>query len=184
LINDILDVAKLKAGRFTIECAPVDITAVIRDVASAIEPLIYERGLVLKLDLAEDVPLVYGQRERLAQVLTNLLANAIKFTDQGTITVRTVHEGQRVRFSVIDTGVGIAAAQQRAIFEEFRQLKNPQQSRAPGTGLGLPISRHLMELMGGTLTVESTPGVGSTFSGVVPIAQEPLLAKAQGAMLQ
>jgi signal transduction histidine kinase len=184
LINDILDVAKLKAGRFTIECAPVDITAVIRDVASAMEPLIYERGLVLKLDLAQDVPLVYGQRERLAQVLTNLLANAIKFTDQGTITIRTVHEGQRVRFSVIDTGVGIAPAQQRAIFEEFQQLINSQQGRAPGTGLGLPISRHLMELMGGTLTVESTPGVGSTFSGAVPIAQEPLQAKAQGTMLQ
>jgi signal transduction histidine kinase len=184
LINDILDMAKLKAGRFTIECEPVDITAVIRDVVRAMEPLIQERGLTLTLDLALEVPLVYGQRDRLAQVLTNLLANAIKFTDQGSITVRTVHEGQLVRFSVTDTGVGIAPEQQQAIFEEFQQLVSQQQGRSPGTGLGLPISRRLMELMGGTLTVESRPGVGSTFSGCVPIAQEQLQAKAQGATFQ
>jgi signal transduction histidine kinase len=181
LINDILDMAKLKAGRFTIECEPVDITAIIRDVVRAMEPLIQERGLTLTLDLALEVPLVYGQRDRLAQVLTNLLANAIKFTDQGSITVRTVYEGQLVRFSVTDTGVGIAPEQQQAIFEEFQQLVSQQQGHSRGTGLGLPISRRLMELMGGTLTVESTPGVGSTFSGSVPIAQEQLQAKAQGA---
>jgi signal transduction histidine kinase len=184
LINDILDMAKLKAGRFTIECAPVDITTVIHDVVSAIEPLAYERGLVVALDLAQDVPLAYGQRERLSQVLTNLLSNAIKFTDHGSITVRTAHEGQRVRFSVMDTGVGIAPEQQQAIFEEFEQLVNAHQDYSPGTGLGLSISRRLMELMGGALTVESTPGVGSTFSGSLLIAQEPLQTKAYGAPLQ
>jgi signal transduction histidine kinase len=179
LINEILDVAKLRAGQFTIECSPVDITAIIRDVVHTMEPLIQEHGLAIKLDLAPDVPLVYGQPERLAQVLRNLLANAIKFTPQGSIMVRTVHAGQRVRFSVIDTGVGIALEEQQAIFEEFKQL-NPQ-GHALGTGLGLPISLRLIELMGGTLTVESTPGVGSIFTGDVPIAQEQLYAKAHGA---
>jgi signal transduction histidine kinase len=179
LINETLDVAKLRAGQFTIECSPVDITAIIHDVVSTMEPLIQEQGLAFKLVLAPDVPLVYGQRERLAQVLTNLLANAIKFTSQGSITVRTVHDGQRLRFSVVDTGVGIAPEQQRAIFEEFKQL-NPQ-GHWEGTGLGLSISRRLMELMGGTLTVESTPGVGSIFTGDLPIAEEQLRMKAHGA---
>jgi signal transduction histidine kinase len=181
LINEVLDVAKLRAGQFTIECSPVDITDIIRDVVRTMEPLIQEHGLVVKLDLAPDVPHIYGQRERLAQVLRNLLANAIKFTCQGSIMVRTVHEGQRVRFSVIDTGVGIAPEEQQAIFEEFKQL-NPH-GHSVGTGLGLPISLRLIELMGGTLTVESTPGVGSIFTGDVPIAQEQLQAKAHGAPL-
>jgi signal transduction histidine kinase len=179
LINEMLDIAKLKAGQFTIECSPVDMTAIIRDVISTMEPLMLEQGLACTLDLAPDVPLVYGQRERLAQVLTNLLANAIKFTSQGSITVRTVHVGQHVRFSVIDTGVGIAPEQQQAIFDEFKQL-NPH-GRSVGTGLGLPISLRLMELMDGTLTVESTPGVGSIFTGEIPIAQEQLQTKARGA---
>jgi signal transduction histidine kinase len=179
LINEILDVAKLRAGQFTIESSPVDITAIIRDVVSTMEPLIQKQGLALKLDLALEVPLVYGQRERLAQVLRNLLANAIKFTSQGSIIVRTIHAGQRVRFSVIDTGVGIAPEEQQAIFEEFKQL-NPH-GRSVGTGLGLPISLRLMELMGGTLTVESTPGVGSIFTGDLPTAQQELQAKAHGA---
>jgi signal transduction histidine kinase len=179
LINEILDVAKLRAGQFTIECSAVDITAIIRDVVHTMEPLIQEHGLTVKLDLAPDVPHVYGQPERLAQVLRNLLANAIKFTSQGSITVRTVPDGQRVRFSVIDTGVGIAPEEQRAIFEEFKQL-NPH-GHALGTGLGLPISLRLIELMGGTLTVESAPGVGSIFTGDVPIAQEQLQMKTYGA---
>jgi signal transduction histidine kinase len=145
------------------------------------QPLITERGLALKLDLSADLPLVYGHRERLAQVLTNLLANAIKFTDEGSIMVRTTAEGQRVRFSVTDTGIGIAPEQQRAVFEEFRQIANEQQDRSPGTGLGLSISRRLMELMGGTLTVESTPGTGSTFTSEVPVVAEQERAEGQAA---
>jgi signal transduction histidine kinase len=182
LINEILDIAKLRAGQFTIVCSPVDITAIIRDVVGTLEPLIREHGLTIALDLAPDIPYVHGDHERLAQVLRNLLANAIKFTDQGSITVRTVYTGQRVRLGVIDTGVGIAPEEQQAIFEEFKQL-NPN-GQSVGTGLGLPISLRLIELMGGTLTVESTPGVGSIFTADLPIAQEQLLSKAQGAPLQ
>jgi signal transduction histidine kinase len=180
LINDVLDIAKLKAGQFTVECSAVDITSIIQDVVSAMAPLIQEQGLAFKLDLAPEVPLVYGQSERLAQVLTNLLSNAIKFTPEGSITVQTSLAGRRVRFRVIDTGVGIAPEQQQVIFEEFKQLENAQK-RAVGTGLGLPISRQLMELMGGTLTVESIPGVGSVFMGELSSAQEQLQTKTRGA---
>jgi signal transduction histidine kinase len=180
LINDVLDIAKLKAGQFTVECSPVDIMSIIQDVVNAMVPLIQEQELAFKLDLAPEVPLVYAHPERLAQVLTNLLSNAIKFTTEGSITVQTSLAGQRVRFHVIDTGVGIAPEQQQVIFEEFKQLENARRHTV-GTGLGLPISRRLMELMGGTLTVESIPGVGSIFTGELSMAQEQLQTKARGA---
>jgi signal transduction histidine kinase len=136
LINDILNFSKIQSGRFTIDLAAVDLASVIRNVVGAIQPQIQERGLALKVDLATEVPLVYANREWLEQVLTNLLANAIKFTDQGWITVRTMYEGERVRFSVTDTGIGIAPEQQRVVFQEFQQIDNEHQDRYPGTGLG------------------------------------------------
>jgi signal transduction histidine kinase len=180
LINDILNFSKIEAKRFTIELAPVDLPAVIHDVVGAMQPQIQERGLALKLELGTDVPPVYANRERLEQVLTNLLANAIKFTDQGAITVRTTYAGEHVRFSVTDTGIGMTLEQQRVVFQEFQQIENVYQNRFPGTGLGLTISQHLMELMGGTLTVESTLGSGSTFSGDMPIVPETLREKEHG----
>ena len=180
LINDILNYSRIEAGRFTIDLAPVDLSTVIRDVVGAMQPQIQERGLALKLELAADVPPVYADRERLEQVLTNLVANAIKFTEQGSITVRTAYQGEHARFSVTDTGIGIAPEQQRVVFQEYQQIDNEYQDRYPGTGLGLTISRRLMELMGGTLTLESTLGCGSTFSGDVPIVPEALEEKECG----
>src|SRR5207249_9061887 len=105
--------------------------ALIQNVVGVMQPLITERGLALKLDLSADLPLVYGHRERLAQVLTNLLANAIKFKDEGSITVRTTVKGQRVRFSVTDTGIGIAPEEQRAVFEEFQQIASVKLDSSP-----------------------------------------------------
>jgi signal transduction histidine kinase len=180
LINDILNFSKIAAGQFTIELAPVDLASVIQDVVSTVEPQIHERGLMLQLELASDMPPVYANRERLEQVLTNLLANAIKFTQEGSITVRTRYEGEYVRFSVADTGIGIAPEQQRVVFQAFQQLENGYQGRYPGTGLGLAISQRLMELMGGSLSLESTLGSGSTFSGDVPIVPAILQGKEQG----
>jgi signal transduction histidine kinase/PAS domain-containing protein len=181
LINDILDFSKMEAGQFTIELSPVDLVSVIEDVVGAMQPQIQQRGLSLKVEIAAEMPLVHAHRERLEQVLTNLIANAIKFTDQGTISVRTTYDDERVHFSVTDTGIGIAQEQQQAVFEEFGQIESEQQARYPGTGLGLPISRRLMELMGGTLTLESSLGVGSTFSGDVRIVSKNLGQKEQGA---
>ncbi len=125
------------------------------------QPQIQERGLELKLEVAPDAPLVYANSERLEQVLMNLLANAIKFTDQGSITVRTACDGTHLRCSVADTGIGIAPEQQRLLFQEFQQIANDHTRRNTGTGLGLAISRRLVELMGGTLTVESSLGAGA-----------------------
>jgi signal transduction histidine kinase/PAS domain-containing protein len=180
LVNDILNFSKIEAGRLTLELAPVDLPSVIRDVAGAMQPQVQERGLKLNVDLADDMPPAYANRERLEQVLTNLLANAIKFTNQGSITVRARYDGEHVRFSVADTGIGIPPEQQQLIFQEFRQVENEHQDRYPGTGLGLTISRRLMELMGGSLSVESRAGSGSTFSGDIPIVPETLRQKEQG----
>jgi signal transduction histidine kinase len=181
LINDILDFSKIEAGYLAINLEPVDLATVIQDVVGALQPQIYQRGLAIHVILAPDLPLVQANSMRLAQVLTNLLANALKFTEQGAITVRALRVGDQVQFSVTDTGIGIALEQQRLLFQEFRQLENAYTGRNTGTGLGLAISRQLMQLMGGTLTVESAPGVGSTFYGAVPVVPHSLQEKERAA---
>jgi signal transduction histidine kinase len=174
LINDILDFSKIEAGRFTVECYPVDLTSVIEAVAGAMQPQILARGLELKVEIAPDAPLVLANSERLDQVLTNLVANAIKFTDHGSITIRTSHDGERMHLSVADTGIGIPIEQQRDLFQEFQQFNNRHTHHSRGTGLGLAISRRLVELMDGSLTVASALGVGSTFTCDLPIVAETL----------
>jgi signal transduction histidine kinase len=173
LINDILDFSKIEAGRFNVECYPVDVYSVIEAVVGAMQPQVLARGLDLKLDIAPDTPLVLANSERLDQVLTNLVANAIKFTDYGSITIRTCRAGELLRLSVADTGIGISPEQQRELFREFQQFAH-QHNRGHGTGLGLAISRRLIELMGGSLSVESTPGIGSTFFCDLRIVGETL----------
>jgi len=180
LINDILDFSKMAAGHLTIDLESVDLAPVIRNVVGALQPQIQERGLAVTVAIAPDLPQVQANSARLAQVLTNLIANAIKFTERGSITVRAMDDGERVRFSVADTGIGIAPEQQRILFQEFRQIENEHTRRHSGTGLGLAISQQLMQLMGGTLTVESTPGAGSTFYGEVPIVPKNLQEKEHG----
>src|SRR5262249_14270062 len=108
LINDILDLSKIAAGYLTIDLEPVDLAPLIRDVVGALQPQIQERGLVVTVAIDPDLPQVQANSARLAQVLTNLLANAIKFTERGSIIVRAIGDGERVRFSVADTGIGIA----------------------------------------------------------------------------
>ena len=180
LINDILDFSKMAAGYLTIDLEPVDLAPVIRDVVGALQPQILEHGLAVTVAIAPNLPQVQANSARLAQVLTNLIANAIKFTERGTITVRAMDDGEWVRFSVADTGIGIAPEQQRILFQEFRQIEDEHTRRHSGTGLGLVISQQLMQLMGGTLTMESTPGVGSTFYGEVPIVPKSLHEKEHG----
>ena len=180
LINDILDFSKIEAGHFAIELSPVDLRVVAHDVADTLQPQLQDRGLELKLELGE-LPLVHGNRERLEQVLTNLVANAIKFTDEGSITIRASYNGRRVFFCVVDTGIGIAPEVQQQLFQEFWQAENEHTQRYRGTGLGLAIARHLMELMGGTLTVESRPGAGSTFRGDLLAVEESFKSIERGA---
>jgi signal transduction histidine kinase len=168
LINDLLDFSKIEAGHLNIDLYPVDVATVVRSVAGTLQPQITARNLRLELDLAPDLPLVYANSGRLEQVLTNLVANAIKFTERGSIRVRTRHGDDRVRIVVEDSGIGIAPEQLGQIFEPFHQIDNQLTRRFGGTGLGLAIARRLIELMDGTLTAESTPGAGSTFMCELP----------------
>jgi signal transduction histidine kinase len=181
LINDILDFSKMEAGHLTVDLAPVDVSSLVVAVVSAMQPQIHERGIGLNVEVSPDLPPAMADAARLEQVLTNLLSNAIKFTDQGMITVRAWQDGDRVRFSVADTGLGIALEQHRLLFQEFQRIENDAGRRYPGTGLGLAISQRLMWLMGGALSVESALGVGSTFSGDLASASENLGEREQGA---
>jgi len=165
LINDILDFSKIDAGRLELEASPFDLHACLERTLALLQVKAESGGLALGLDLAPDVPrCVRGDEVRLQQVLVNLLGNAIKFTEAGSVTlaVAAVEPGH-LRFAVRDTGIGIAPASQRLIFDAFRQADGSTTRRFGGTGLGLSISASLVRLMGGELAVESTPGQGSTF---------------------
>lgn len=163
LVNDLLDFSKMEAGHLSLDLATVNLLPIIHNVVGMIRPLVIERGLELVVDVDPDLPPVRGNSDRLEQILTNLLSNAIKFTDKGTITVRAVRHDDRVRLSVQDMGIGIAPEHQALVFGEYQQIKNQHTLRFAGTGLGLAISRGLVELMGGTMSLESAPGAGSTF---------------------
>ncbi len=169
VINEVLDLAKVQSGRTTMEPAWVDMAAVVRGVAAEAAPLAAQKSLVFDVSAPGESP-VYADPIRLRQVLTNLVSNAVKFTPAGgrvAVRCQEVESGEKVRVDVQDTGPGIARADVGRIFEEFVQLDTGGDS-ASGTGLGLPISRRLMELMGGTLEVVSEPGEGSTFTMLVP----------------
>ncbi|MCX7789384.1 MAG: ATP-binding protein [Chloroflexaceae bacterium] len=170
MINDILDFTRAEAGHLHVEVQPVNMRHVVANVIGQLQPQIRERGLAFELEIAPDLPLVQGNKTRLEQIVTNLLSNAIKFTEQGQITVRACRANDRVRLSVADTGIGIAPEHLEMIFQEFRRVETPAR-QVSGAGLGLAISRRLVELMGGTISVESAPGRGSTFTIELPMAQ-------------
>lgn len=175
MINDILDFSKMEAGHFSVDMYPVDLPTVIRSVAGTMQPQMHARGLALVLQLQPDLPLVFGNSGRLEQVLTNLVANAIKFTEHGSITVETEGSADEVRCTVRDTGIGIEPGDLSQIFQPFHQIDNQLTRRFGGTGLGLAITKRLVELMGGTLEVASTPGEGSAFSFMLRASQIGLL---------
>jgi PAS domain S-box-containing protein len=170
IINDILDFSKIEAGKLELDAAPFDLRQTVGDTLSVLAVRAHERGLELAYRVPAAVPQgVLGDAGRLQQVLTNLVGNAIKFTERGEITVRVavdeVRDGRAVlRFAVADTGVGIAPEKRRMIFDAFTQEDSSTTRRYGGTGLGLAISSQLVSLMGGRIWVESEPGRGSTFS--------------------
>ncbi len=172
LINDILDYSKMEAGHLAIDMYPVDVNALVQAVAASLQPQIAARNLALEMEL-DTVPPAKANSTRVEQVLTNIIANAIKFTDIGTIRVKTAETPAGISISITDSGIGIAPEDQEAIFQAFRQIDSPHTRRAGGTGLGLAISRRLIELMGGTLALESTVGTGTTFICTLPPAIIP-----------
>jgi signal transduction histidine kinase/DNA-binding response OmpR family regulator/HPt (histidine-containing phosphotransfer) domain-containing protein len=179
IINDILDFSKIEAGAMRVESIDFDLRKVVEDVAALLAGRAHENGLELTSLIEYGVPEgLRGDPGRLRQVLTNLIGNAVKFTQEGEVVVHVAAVEDRgrdvvVRFSVRDTGIGMSEEQQRQVFESFSQADESTTRRFGGTGLGLTISRQLVELMGGEMSVESEPGLGSTFSFQVPIEKQP-----------
>ena len=169
LINDVLDLSKIEAGQLVLSSGEYSMRELVQSVASATEALAAEKRLTLQVDVPADLPPGQGDERRLTQVLLNLVGNAIKFTEAGAIGIRaTVADGQFL-VAVSDTGVGIAPADQRRIFEEFQQVDSSSTREKGGTGLGLAIAKRIVQLHGGRIWVESAPGQGSTFSFTLPV---------------
>lgn len=171
LINDILDLAKIEAGRAEVSPEPVALASVKDALERSFRALATQKNLVFRIDLSEDVePSISTDSRRLEQILKNLLANAFKFTETGSVELLITHGAAgRIRFSVRDTGLGIAPHQQEVIFEAFRQADGTTSRKYGGTGLGLSISRELARLLGGDISVESVAGKGSTFTLELPV---------------
>ncbi|MBK6982547.1 MAG: response regulator [Betaproteobacteria bacterium] len=166
LINDVLDFSKIEAGRLDVDDRPFEPHRAVREVTELLAARAQKRGLTLSTEIADGVPpWVLGDSGRLKQVLNNLIGNAIKFTERGSITVRVgvAQDPSCLRFEVADTGIGIATADQEDLFEPFRQVDASATRTHGGTGLGLAISRQLVQLMGGSIGIDSAPGRGSTF---------------------
>jgi signal transduction histidine kinase len=172
LINDVLDLSKIEAGQLTLSLNDYSIGDMVAGVYTAVEPLAAGKKLAFTLDVPRDLPPACGDERRLAQVLLNLVGNAIKFTDAGEVAVAAAAANGAYTISVRDTGPGIAAEEQTKIFEEFQQADNSQTKSKGGTGLGLSIARRIVEMHGGRLWVESEPGHGATFSFTVPLRVE------------
>ncbi len=173
LLNDILDLAKLDAGRMSIAPAAVDPSPLTRACMATVIPLIGEKPVEVTFHAEPGLPVVKVDPQRLRQVLLNLLSNAVKFTDRGRVTARLRRDGNAVAIEVEDTGIGIDPAEQEHLFEEFHQVASGDDRLYSGTGLGLALSRKMARAMGGDITVVSVPGRGSTFTLRVPTADGP-----------
>ena len=169
LVNDLLDLAKVEAGRVEIKPSTFTATELFSTLRGALKPLHQQAGVELLFVEEENLPALVTDEGKVAQILRNLVSNALKFTEKGEVrgTARR-HTDDRIAFAVADTGVGIAPADHGRIFDEFTQIDSRLQKYAKGTGLGLPLSRRLAELLGGMILLESEVGVGSTFTLVLP----------------
>jgi len=169
LINDILDLSKIEAGRLDLEASEFDVGAAIANATTLVRERVQRQGLTLKVEVGPDVTTWRADARRFKQILVNLLSNAVKFTPMGgQVTVRAAMHDDRLRVSVSDTGVGIAESDMPLLFEPFRQVGASDRGKAEGTGLGLSLVRSLIELHRGTLAVDSKVGEGSTFTFELP----------------
>jgi PAS domain S-box-containing protein len=170
LINDILDLARIEAGKMPLHVEHVLLRDVIVEVTQQIEPLVRKKQLDFVIEVAADCPAIESDRTRIKQVLLNLLSNAVKFTNQGSVAINATCVPGGVRIDVVDTGIGIRQSDLQAIWEDFRQVDQSRTREFGGTGLGLSITRKLLERLGGSVTVQSDYGTGSTFSVYLPLA--------------
>ncbi len=172
LINDVLDLSKIEAGQLTLSLTDYSVSEVVDSVVNAVEPLAAEKQLTLKAEVQARLPRGHGDARRIAQVLLNLVGNAIKFTDAGEVVITASAANGWFTIAVRDTGPGISPADQSKIFEEFQQADSSSTRRKGGTGLGLSIAKRIIEVHGGRIWVQSVPGEGSTFSFTLPITVE------------
>jgi signal transduction histidine kinase len=170
LINDVLDLSKIEAGQLSLTVSDYSVKQIVYSVSAAVEPLLADKKLAFKVEVPPDLPAGRGDGRRITQVLLNLVSNAIKFTDEGEVTVRASMTGDGFTIAVEDTGPGIDPADQARIFEEFQQADNSATKTKGGSGLGLSIARRIIDMHGGRLWVESSVGCGSTFFFTVPIS--------------
>ncbi len=171
LVNDILDLTKIEAGKMELNRENLDFQEIIAGVMSTAIVLVEGKDIELIEEVEKGLPQVYADRVRVRQIILNLVANAAKFTDKGSISLRASIRNGELLIGVADTGIGIAKKDLPVIFEEFRQLDSSTARRAEGTGLGLPISKRLVEMHGGRLWVQSKFGEGSTFYFTLPLAR-------------
>ncbi len=171
LVNDLLDLAKIEAGKTDIRIAEFEVEAMFGALRGMLRPLLLTESVSLQFQVHGRIPRMQTDEAKVSQILRNFISNALKFTERGSVEVSAAltPDAQAVKFAVRDTGLGIDAESQRIIFEEFSQVQNHLQQRVKGTGLGLPLCRKLVNLLGGTIALESTPGKGSVFSASIPI---------------
>jgi signal transduction histidine kinase/CheY-like chemotaxis protein len=170
LVNDLLDLAKVEAGKIAVRPDEFEVTDLFATLRGLLRPLVIPE-VALVFDEPDGIPPLYTDEGKISQILRNFISNALKFTERGQVRVSATLDAARqtVDFAVADTGIGIALEDQDRIFEEFAQAEHPIQQRTKGTGLGLPLTRRLAELLGGSVNVRSAPGRGSVFSAIVPL---------------
>ena len=179
LVNDLLDLAKVEAGKLTLRPEHFEVSELFGTLKGMLRPLLaHNSSVALIFEEPQDLPMLHTDEGKVAQILRNFISNSLKYTEQGEVRVSAERTGDAVTFSVSDTGIGIAPADQSRIFEDFVQVESALQKRSKGTGLGLPLSRKLAELLGGNVALRSQIGVGSMFSATIPLvypdAIEPL----------
>ncbi|WP_409272984.1 sensor histidine kinase [Pseudomonas sp. KCJK9111] len=174
MVDDLLDLAKIEAGRITISPAWFDMFDLFAALRGMFRPIVDASAVDLIFEEHANLPRLYTDDKKLAQILRNFISNALKFTSQGEVRISACLEGDDgIRFAVSDTGIGIAPELLGTLFEDFAQVDSPLQKRLRGTGLGLSLCKRFAELLGGHVGVESEPGVGSCFFVVIPLALAP-----------
>jgi signal transduction histidine kinase/CheY-like chemotaxis protein len=178
LVNDLLDLAKVEAGKTVVHPAEFHVDTLFGALRGMLRPLLLNQSVALVFQAEEELPTLYTDEAKVSQILRNLISNGLKFTERGEVrvTARTGAASDTILFEVVDTGIGIENRDLSKIFDEFIQLEHRLQRAQRGTGLGLPLSKRLAELLGGTLSVTSQPGVGSTFSLRIPRQYRRMLA--------
>ncbi|HVN59319.1 MAG TPA: response regulator [Bacteroidales bacterium] len=169
LINDVLDVSKIEAGQLMMNLSSFDLPEVIRNVVETNKPMADKKGIPIYLDLNNNIGQIYSDKQRVFQILTNLVNNAVKFTETGSVSIYCNLANDKVRLDIKDTGIGIEKDQLDKLFKPFTQIDTGLQRQYEGTGLGLSICKKLCDLLKGSVEVESVPGKGSVFTVILPL---------------